>query len=135
MVRICVGTIPQKKKKAGVQWNDPQNKSQKLNNFYQTLAECQQGFLSKCLSPFSYEKPLFISNSIVFNLGIFSYHLLRINYEFNLVFHLIRAFHIGLFFLTLPSGFLYLMLPCGLISFVDRPHHQFEINLITNILS
>ena len=30
--------------------------------------------------------------------GIFSQHLLRVNYEFNLVFHLIRAFHMSLFF-------------------------------------
>ena len=35
-------------------------------------------------------------NSIWF--WIFFQHLLRVNYEFNLVFHLIRAFHMSLFF-------------------------------------
>ena len=31
---------------------------------------------------FSYEKPLFISDSIVFNLKFFPQHLLRVNYKF-----------------------------------------------------
>ena len=35
-------------------------------------------------------------NSIWFE--IFSQHLLRVNYEFNLIFHLIRTFYISLFF-------------------------------------
>ena len=56
-------------------------------------------------------------------------------YEFNLVFHLIKTFHIGVFLLTLPYDFLHLMLLRGLISFADHPHHQLEINLIANILS
>ena len=49
----------------------------------------------------------------------------------NLVFHLIRTFHIGLFFWRCHM----VLLPRGLISFTDHPHHQLEINLITNILS
>ena len=55
-------------------------------------------FLSKCLSFFSYEKPLFIGNSIVFNLEFSLRIYWELNYEFNLVFHLIRTFPIGLFF-------------------------------------
>ena len=44
-------------------------------------------------------------NSIWF--GIVSQHLLRINYEFNLVFHLIRTFHIGFFFWRCHMTFLF----------------------------
>ena len=51
-----------------------------------------------------------------------------------MVFHLIRTFHIGFFFWHCHMAFL-LMSPRGLISFVDCPPHQLEINLITNILS
>ena len=70
-------------------------------------------------------------NSIQF--GIFSQHLLRINYEFGLSFN--KNFPYRSFLLTLPYGFLHFTLPRGLISFADRPYHQLEINLITNILS
>ena len=49
-------------------------------------------------SPSSYEKPLFIGNSIVFNLEFSLSIYWELNYEFYLVFYLIRTFHIGLFF-------------------------------------
>ena len=51
-----------------------------------------------------------------------------INISFN------KNFPYRYFLLTLPYGFLHLMLPRGLISFANRPRHQLEINLITNIL-
>ena len=70
---------------------------------------------------FSYEMSLFIGNSIAFDLefSLNIYWELIMNYEFNLVVHFIRIFHMSLFFLKLSHGFLYLMLPHGLISFVD----------------
>ena len=42
-------------------------------------------FLSKFLFLFSYEKPLFIGDSMIFNLEFFfSQHLLRVNYKFRI---------------------------------------------------
>ena len=86
-------------------------------------------FLSRFLFFFfSYEKPLFISNSIAFDLEFslgmywelitnFEFKF-KLKFEFNLFFHLIRNFHVSFFFffffLTLLHGFLHLMLPCGL---------------------
>ena len=101
------------------------------------------GFFSISFSPFSYEKPLFISNLIVFNLefSLSIYWELITNFEFKFKFDLNfgLAFNKNIpydsFLLTLPYGFLHLMLPCGLISLADHPHHQLEINLITNIWS
>ena len=100
-------------------------------------------FLSKFLSFFSYEKPLFIGNSTVFNLkfSLNIYWELITNFEFKFKFDLNfgLAFNKNIpydsFLLTLSYGFLHLMLPCGLISLADHPHHQLEINLITNIWS
>ena len=95
-------------------------------------------FLSKFLSSFFFfffiwETSIYRQlNSIWF--GIFSQHLLRVNYEFNFVFHLIRAFHMSFFFQVpmLPHDFLHLMLSRSLISFADHPCHQLGINLIMN---
>ena len=44
------------------------------------------------------EKSLFIGNSIVLNLEFSLNIYWELNYEFNLVFHLIRTFHIDFFF-------------------------------------
>ena len=56
-------------------------------------------FFSLSFSPFSsYVKPLFIGNSIVLNLEFSLNIYWELNYEFNLVFHLIRTFHIDFFF-------------------------------------
>ena len=55
-------------------------------------------FLSLFLIFFLYEKPLFIGNLIIFNLKFSLSIYWELNYEFNLVFHLIRTFHIGVFF-------------------------------------
>ena len=101
------------------------------------------GFFSISFSPFSYEESLFISNLIVFNLefSLSIYWELITNFEFKFKFDLNfgLAFNKNIpydsFLLTLPYGFLHLMLPCGLISLADHPHHQLEINLITNIWS
>ena len=55
-------------------------------------------FLSLFLIFFLYEKSLFIGNLIIFNLKFSLSIYWELNYEFNLVFHLIRTFHIGVFF-------------------------------------
>ena len=63
-------------------------------------------FFSLSFSPFSsYVKPLFIGNSIIFNLEFSLSIYWELNYEFNLVFHLIRTFYIGLFFLRCHISF------------------------------
>jgi len=101
------------------------------------------GFFSLSFSPFSYEKPLFLGNSIVFNLefSLSTYWELMTNFEFKFKFDLNfgLAFSKNIpydsFLLTLSCGFLHLMLPRGMISLADHPHHQLEINLITNIWS
>ena len=62
-------------------------------------------FLSLFLIFFLYEKPLFIGNLIIFNLKFSLSIYWELNYEFNLVFHLIRTFHIGLFFWSCHMAF------------------------------
>ena len=57
--------------------------------------------------PFSYEKLLFIGDSMVFDLefSLSIYWELMINYKFNLVLHLIRTFHMSLFFWSCHMAF------------------------------
>ena len=63
--------------------------------FWQSVSRV---FLSLFLCPFLIWEASICRqlNSVWF--WIFSQHLLRVNYEFNLAFHLIRTFHMSLFF-------------------------------------
>ena len=70
-------------------------------NFRDDFLFCQSVssvFSLSVLIFFSYEKLLFIGNSIVFILEFSLSIYWELNYEFNLVFYLIRTFHIDLFF-------------------------------------